>query len=254
MVSGIGPAATLKANDIPSVSILEGVGQNLWVIRQALRTQHSPLADGILQDQVYFAITYKVNVTTSSQLLSNPASAAEAVQSYLENQTGPLASINGDLAGWEKVPEPNRKQLSPSTIAQLAAFPSDWPEIEYIPIDTGVPPAGAAPTDNFIGIGAALLTPISRGSVTIASTNTSVKPLINPNLLFEKADQEVAVQAFRRIREIAGYSAVVVEEVAPGPKVQSDADVLTWIQDTASTPYHASATCEWSLAVFEDVR
>lgn len=244
----------MKANNIPPVSILEGVGQNLWVISQALRIQRSPLADRTPQDQVYFAITYKLNVTTSSQLFSNPAFATKAVQSYLENQTGPLTSINGDLAGWEKIPEPNRKQLSPSTIAQLAEFPSDWPEIEYIPIDTGVPPAGAAPTDNFIGLGAALLTPISRGSVTIASTNTSVKPLVDLNLLFDKADQEVAVQAFRRMREIAGYSGVVVEEVAPGPKVQSDAEILTWIQDTASTPYHASATCESSLAVFEDVR
>ena len=31
MVSGIGPAATLKANNIPAISTLEGVGQNLWV-------------------------------------------------------------------------------------------------------------------------------------------------------------------------------------------------------------------------------
>lgn len=52
------------------------------------------------------------------------------------------------------------------------------------------------------------------------------------------------MQAFRRIREIAGHSDVVLEEIAPGPKVQSDADVLRWIQDNASLIYHASATCE----------
>lgn len=61
------------------------------------------------------------------------------------------------------------------------------------------------------------------------------------------------MQAFRRIREIAKYSGVVVEEVAPGPNVQSDADVLQWIRDNGSLVYHASATCEWSLPGFEGV-
>ncbi len=215
-----------------------GTSPSSWEPGTPHQLTHTP------QDQVYFAIVQKVNVTSNSQLLSNPAFAAEAAQSYLTNQTGPLSSVSGDLFGWEKVPQPNRAQLSNSTLAQLAQFPSDWPEIEYVPIDIVVPPTGAAPTDNFIAFGVALLTPISRGNVTITSTDTSVKPLINPNWLFEKEDQEVAVQAFRRIREIADYSGIVLEEVAPGPSVQSDADVLTWIQDNASLIYHASATCE----------
>lgn len=229
MVSGVGPAATLKAHDISAVSTLEGVGQNLW-------------------DQVYFSIVQKVNVTANSQLLSNPAFAAKAAQSYLKDQTGPLASGGDDLLGWEKVPEPNRQKLSASTIVQLAKFPSDWPEIEYVPLNVAAPPAGAAPTDRFIAFGVALLTPVSRGNVDITSTDTSIKPLINPNWLIEKADQEVAVQAFRRIREIAKYSGVVVEEVAPGPNVQSDADVLQWIRDNGSLVYHASATCAMGKA------
>lgn len=52
------------------------------------------------------------------------------------------------------------------------------------------------------------------------------------------------MQAFRRLREISEHSGVVLEEVAPGPKVQSDADVLQWIQNNANLIYHASATCE----------
>ncbi len=176
----------------------------------------------------------------------------KAVASFDKDQTGPLASVSGDLFGWEKVPQPNRKKLSKTTIAQLAQFPADWPEIEYVPIDVAVPPAGAAPTDNFIANGVALLTPISRGHVTITSADTNDKPLINPNWLFEKADQEVAVQAFRRIREISQYSGVVVEEVNPGPKVQSDADVLNWIQENASLIYHASATCKPPLPAFAE--
>lgn len=200
-----------------------------------------------LQDQAYFVVVQKVNVTSSSQLLNNAEFAKNAVHAYVTNRTGPLTSVNGDLLGWEKLPKPNRNRLSPSTIAQLAEFPSDWPEIEYVPIDTAVAPTGAAPTDSFISFGVSLLTPISRGNVTITSTDTSIKPLINPNWLFEKADQEVAVQALRRIREIAAKSGVVLEEVAPGPNVQSDKDVLMWIPKNAGLIYHASATCEQTL-------
>lgn len=146
-------------------------------------------------------------------------------------------------------PQPNRAKLSNSTLSALAKFPADWPEIEYVPIDIVVPPANALPTDNFIANGVALLTPISRGSVTISSTDTNVKPKIDPNWLAEKADQEVAIQAFRRVREISSGSGVVLEEVAPGKEVQSDREVLEWIRGNASLIYHASATCEFSPLV-----
>lgn len=188
----------------------------------------------------------KVNVTTSSQIFNNPDFKARAFESYLKDRSGPLTSVSGDLIGWEKVPEPNRRKLCNSTIAQLAQFPSDWPEVEYLPAGIAFPPNGSASTDNYMFFGAALLTPISRGSVTITSPDTSVKPVINPNWLSEKADQEVAVQAFRRVREIAGQSGIVVEESDPGPNVQSDADVLRWIQENGSLIYHASATCEFA--------
>ena len=64
------------------------------------------------------------------------------------------------------------------------------------------------------------------------------------------------MQALRRIREIAEHSGVLLEEVAPGPQVQSDADVLRWIQDNASLIYHASATCKFfrsSVRLVENV-
>ena len=206
-----------------------------------------------LQDQVFFTVVFQVNQTTNSQLLTNPAFGAAAAQSFLNNQSGPLTSVGVDLIGWEKLPEANRKELSNTTLAQLAEFPSDWPEIEYIPIDIAFPPADAAPTDNYLGFAVALLTPLSRGTVTINSTDTSNKPLINPNWLVATADQEVAVQAFKRIRQIAGYSGVVISEINPGTTVQSDAEILTWIQNNASPIWHASATCEHSSRVFENV-
>ena len=72
MVSGIGPKTTLEKYNIPVVSHLPGVGQGL-------------------QDQPLFVAFYNVSVPTNSAL-SNATFAAEAVQDYLFNQTGPLTS------------------------------------------------------------------------------------------------------------------------------------------------------------------
>jgi len=179
--------------------------------------------------------------TGTIRLVHSPASVAMFLVRH--SLTPYQTTANHNFSGWEKVPEPNRGCLSATTLSQLSKFPSDWPEIEYVPIDIVTPPANTLPTDNFIAFGVALLTPISRGNVTIKSADTDDKPLLNPNWLFETADQEVAVQAVRRVREIAAASGVVIEEVAPGPAVQSDAQILKWLQDNASLIYHASATC-----------
>ena len=58
-----------------------------------------------LKDQPYFGLTYVVNVTTSSQLFSNPAYAAAALESYLTNQTGPLVASGTNLVGTNVLPK-----------------------------------------------------------------------------------------------------------------------------------------------------
>ena len=72
MVSGIGPKDILQRNRIPVLSNLPGVGQGL-------------------QDQPLFALVYNLSVPTASSL-SNATYAAQAAQSYLDNQTGPLTN------------------------------------------------------------------------------------------------------------------------------------------------------------------
>ncbi|MCJ1364957.1 hypothetical protein MMC16_004075 [Acarospora aff. strigata] len=224
MVSGIGPAATLQKLGIPVLSDLQGVGQQLW-------------------DQPVVFPSFHVNVTTNTQLLTNPGFAARATEAYLSNQTGPLTSVNGDILVFEKLPEANRASLSPSTLSFLAGFPADFPEIEYIPFAVGSLPPTAQPTDNYMSIGAVILTTQSRGNVTINSTDTAVRPIISPNWFLASADLEVAVQAFRRAREIAHMSGIVIKEYSPGAAVESDPDIRQWIKENASLTYHASATC-----------
>ena len=103
-------------------------------------------------------------------------------------------------------------------------------------------------TKNYATFSVAVITPTSRGNVTIASADTNDNPIINPNWLNTREDQELAVQGLRRIREVAEASGITVgPEVAPGDNVTSDAQLLAYIREALSPIYHAVATCTLPL-------
>lgn len=234
MVSGLGPPDTLKQHGIPLISNLPGVGQNMW-------------------DNLIFGPSYRVNVVTNSQISQNPAYAAQVQAQYTNNQSGPLTYPAG-YAAYEKLPD--RSALSAATNASLSAFPSDWPEVGYIPIDAylGYPsqPATSMLHDGFSygSIVAVLIAPLSRGNVTIASADTADLPVISPNWLSHPADVQVALAAFKRARQIFQNMAAVTigPEKLPGPSVRTDDDILAFIRQSASELYHASATCAMGRA------
>ena len=81
--------------------------------------------------------------------------------------------------------------------------------------------------------------------MTINSTDTNENPLVCPNWLTTTTDQELAVQGFRRAREIAKATGITVgAEVSPGIQAQTDAQILEFIKQNVGTIHHASATCE----------
>lgn len=108
--------------------------------------------------------------------------------------------------------------------------------------------AANAPTNdsaNYASFRIAVVAPISRGNVTIISADTNDRPAINPNFLIATTDQEMAVQAFKRARQLAQTSGITVgPEFDPGEVVQTDEQILQWLRETAGTIHHASATCK----------
>jgi choline dehydrogenase len=148
-------------------------------------------------------VTYPVSTISDSTVSSDPALLAAATEQFLANGSGILTNSGGDYIGWEKLPAAYRANLSPSTLSDLAKFPADWPEIEHV-VNSG----GATLTEsdtgvkNYATIGSSLIAAVSRGNMTIASASMKDKPVISTNWLLEKTDQELAVQAYRRTREI----------------------------------------------------
>jgi choline dehydrogenase len=233
MVSGIGPRSTLERLDIPVISELSGVGQNL-------------------EDHLLFGASHQVKLQTHSALVDS-AYYASATREYNNKGTGMLSNPGAELLAWEKVPATNKNNLSASAANVLSSFPNDWPDFEFLMLDaysgnnenyaTGAPNT----THMYASPSAAILVQQSRGTVTIRSKDTAVHPEINPNWLTHPADQELALVGFRRMREMMDTDVmrdVWVEEVLPGRNVSSDEDILNYIRDTGIQLFHAACTCK----------
>ena len=235
MVSGIGPQATLKQYGIQVLSNLAGVGQNMW-------------------DHILFGSTFRVNVLTASASLNSPIAAAKLSAQFRANGSGALAAFGAGYYGWEALPQPYRANLSSAALAALATFPSDWPELEWLPISAYLGYQTNRQTEdprdgyNYATFNPGIIAPLSRGNVTISGPSTTDPPILNPNWLSDPTDQELAIQAFKRAREIFSVltqsNVTIGPEYLPGFNVSSDADILSFIQASFMTIYHAAATCK----------
>ncbi|KAE8386434.1 hypothetical protein BDV23DRAFT_175414 [Aspergillus alliaceus] len=185
----------LSGYNIPIVADLSGVGQGA-------------------RDQPWMALSYKVNVTTGTQVAAGNAEfSAARVEEYLTNQTGLLSSIGGGQAlAFE----------NQSTRDFLDTFPSDWPEANYLSLEYGSYPSDLGPDDNYLTTGSTLLT--------------------------TSGDQEQAIAALQRIREIAFNSTIVEEEYLPGPNVTTRTEILEWLKDNMSLIYHATSSCKMGIS------
>lgn len=90
------------------------------------------------------------------------------------------------------------------------------------------------------------MAPRSVGSVTIQSADMAVAPLIDPSWFSSQTDVEVTIAGLRRMRQALNTSAMapilIGDEMLPGPDVQTDDEIASFIAQRGSTIYHAAAT------------
>jgi choline dehydrogenase len=155
-------------------------------------------------------------------------------------------SYGADYIGWEKLPEPYRSNLSSAAVSELAAFPDDWPEIEYQIASVYMSGVEGAYNDygTFVIVP---VTPTSRGNITLQSNSMLDPPVINPNWLTSQTDKELALQALKRGRAIISSAAMqpilIGNETAPGQDVQTDEQLNEYIRNNFFMNWHAAATC-----------
>ncbi|KAI7230327.1 GMC oxidoreductase, partial [Hortaea werneckii] len=167
MLSGIGQADQLEKHSIPVVKNLPGVGQNMW-------------------GQIFFGVASPVSIPITARLQTDPYYAATALEMYKANGTGPRAGAAGMIA-FECLTDSVPELISNSTIAGLEEdFALDWPDVEYLSTDawSGIRNRNESPGDGTASqseISAIILSPFSRGNVTLQSADAMDLPIINPN-------------------------------------------------------------------------
>ena len=88
----------------------------------------------------------------------------------------------------------------------------------------------------------------SEGSIRLASADPHATPVIDLNYLSDTGGYDLrilkeAVKFARTLADAPSLRRLIRSEVAPGPAVVDDADLVAYIREVCDTVYHASGTC-----------
>ncbi|EIM83276.1 aryl-alcohol-oxidase from pleurotus Eryingii [Stereum hirsutum FP-91666 SS1] len=224
LLSGLGPTANLSSLNISAVVDLPFVGSNL-------------------QDHVFLPNTWQVNSNlTYDDVNRNQTLFNEDLAQWRNNRTGLFAAASSAEIGWLRLPEddPIFETVQDPSAGKLSAH------YEFIFIDgfLGTPPA----TGNFLSIATNVVSPTSRGTVTINSTNPFDFPLIDPGLLNSDFDIHTIVEAIKAARRFVGspaFSNYIVDTVIPA-NATTDDELAQFARDNAGTVFHPTGTTAMS--------
>ncbi len=214
MLSGIGPGENLSANGIEIVKELEGVGRNL-------------------QDHLQARPIFKCRSSTINTETNSIFKQALIGIEYMLKRTGPMTMAASLGTGYLRT----REELeTPDIQFHLQPFSTDK-------VGTG--------THSFDAFTASVLQlrPESAGHLELRSSSIDDHPIIHPNYLATRLDQQTIVDGIKVARRIAGFEPArseIIEEYAPGKTVAHDDDeaILDWARNTSTTIYHPTGTCK----------
>ncbi|KAJ7772263.1 aryl-alcohol-oxidase from pleurotus Eryingii [Mycena metata] len=222
--SGIGNSSTLKSLGITPVHNLPSVGQNL--------TDHS-LA----------FLSFLVNSNNTFETFDRNATLLAAdLAEWNKTRMGPLVDNPLSHTGWLRIPDDS------SIFKQFpdAAAGPNTPHYEFI-ISNGMflPPP---PTGNFMGVITAVVSPTSRGSITLATSDLLAPPLINPNLLGSEVDFLIIREAVKSAFRFASSPSWKNYVISPfGLSFNStDSEIDEWIRENGGSVFHPAGSCSMS--------
>jgi choline dehydrogenase-like flavoprotein len=95
-----------------------------------------------------------------------------------------------------------------------------------------------------------LLHPESRGRLELASADPRTPVRIIQNFLSTENDRRTLRDGFKIARDVAHQKPLDPfrgEEVLPGPKVKTDAEIDAHIRATSATAHHPASTCKMGI-------
>ncbi|MFG1392295.1 GMC family oxidoreductase [Xanthobacter agilis] len=214
MLSGIGPAADLRAMGIAVVADLDGVGRNL----------HDHI---YAHCQASVRPSFSINRKISSNLRMIPD-----VLRYLLTRRGLLTSAAAQVGLFTRsTPD----LTGPDLQVQMRPF--------SMISSGGMYKADSAPA---ITASITLLRPHSIGSVSLTSPDPRAAPRMVANYLTDERDLAPMVAGLKLVRRIFAtepFAAGFTGEILPGAACRGDDDLVAYLRANAQSMYHPVGTC-----------
>ncbi len=210
-LSGVGPAAQLRALGIDVVGDLPGVGENL-------------------QDHLEVYIQHACREPVSMQPYLKWRHRPWIGAAWLFGRTGPGATNHFEGGGFARS---NDDVYYPNLM------------FHFLPIAVrydGTAPASSHGYQVHVGP----MYSDARGTVRISSIDPRRQPRLRFNYLSTAQDRREWVEAVRLARHILNQPALApydAGETSPGPAVETDDQILAWVARDAETALHPCSTC-----------
>ncbi|KAB2579130.1 L-sorbose 1-dehydrogenase [Lasiodiplodia theobromae] len=250
--SGIGPQSELSKHGIPTQVELPGVGKNLM-------------------DHAITFVFYETNKPelTNDHLAYYEGALASSYQLYKDTKSGFLSTFPFGAFGYGRLDDrfkdlPEWKQATPPKDPHGQPYGPDrdpmgllrsQPNVEWFSTECYGGPKQYAdfPVDGqgVFSLISMLMSPHSRGSVTLASTDPTANPVVDHNYFADPLDVLVMAEACRWGNEIvtkgAGTKDYIKGSWPPTEKHHEYTTLEEWAdfaRKNATTCYHAAGTCK----------
>jgi choline dehydrogenase len=213
LCSGIGDATLLRQHGITVQKHLPGVGQNL-------------------QDHLTYFCVFDSSFRHTLDSAERIPQVFGNLLRYLFYKKGPFASNAAEAGGYIRT-----KSDITAPDQQLLFAPC-----YYIEHGFGNPKKG-----NGYTLAGNLLTPQSRGFVTLASANPADKPVIDPCYLTHEDDLQSIIAGYRICQQIGlskAFEPYCLGTHFSKKPLTDDAEIVQLIRNTAQTLYHPVGTCK----------
>ena len=210
-LSGIGDGERLRALGIATQVHLPGVGQHL---------------------KDHFSVRLVASVKNATTI----------------NELARVPRLWGQAWQWLRG-KPNILQLSPSVVHWFAASQPgrERPDLQGVFSPASYREGYVGQLDVFPGMtcGVWQHRPQSMGTVQLASNDPLADPVVQPRYLEDEGDRQTLIRGVRLARALLQSQALApyrVDEVMPGPQVQSDDEILDFIYRYGVSSYHLNGT------------
>jgi choline dehydrogenase len=215
LLSGIGPACGIEPHGIRVVHDLPGVGANLQ--------EHQSIA---MMYQARGPITFDARLRADRLALD--------VLRWLLFRTGPIAGLPVSAQGFVRTSPELKKPDLQMLVSPVSMLARPWF------------PGWRAGAGHVLSVACVLLHPASRGRVSLRSADPAAAPRILLNLLQAPEDRHSFTRILRFARRFFATDEaqkVVRNELMPGARLQSDAELAGFARANVRTAMHPTSSC-----------